>query len=215
MNMNLSDIEIKKELANSITHFFGFLFGVVCIPILISYSASTDNTAAIVGASIFGFSFLMVYGFSTLYHSINHPKVKHVMKTLDHISIYFMIAGSYTPFILLFLFNSSGFTLLSILWGLTLLGIIFKIFFVKKFNILSTIIYLAMGWLVVAYPTGLLDAVPYETFVMIAAGGVSYSLGVIFYLWKKLTYHHAIWHLFVLGGSICHYVAVLLAINCG
>lgn len=211
--MNLSDLEIKKELANSITHFFGFLFGVVCIPILIAYSTFADNKAAVVGASIFGFSFLMVYGFSTLYHSINHPKVKTVMKTLDHISIYFLIAGSYTPFVLLFLFNSSGFTILSILWGLTFLGIIFKIFFVKKFKIISTLIYLAMGWMIVFMPGDLLGVMPSETFIMIAAGGASYTIGVIFYLWKKLTYHHAIWHLFVLGGSVSHYVAVLLAIN--
>lgn len=211
--MNLTDVEIKKELANSITHFFGFLFGVICIPILISYSTFADNNAAVVGASIFGFSFLMVYGFSTLYHSVSHPQIKLVLKTMDHISIYFLIAGSYTPFILLFLYNSSGVLLLSILWGLTLLGVIFKIFFIKKFNILSTLIYVAMGWLIVAFPSGLLSVLPHETFVMIAAGGVSYTLGVIFYLWKKMTYHHAIWHIFVLGGSICHYVAVLLAIN--
>lgn len=211
--MTLTDIEIKKELANSITHFFGFLFGVICIPILISYAVSLDNSAAVVGASIFGFSFLMIYGFSTLYHSVSHPKAKLVLQRMDHISIYFMIAGSYTPFILLFLFDSSGILLLSVLWGLTLLGIIFKIFFVERFNILSTLIYVAMGWLIVLFPVDLIGVLPSETFIMLLAGGISYSLGVIFYLWKKLTYHHAIWHIFVLGGSICHYVAVLLAVN--
>ncbi|MGK0390437.1 MAG: hemolysin III [Maribacter sp.] len=211
--MNLTDIEIKKELANSVTHLFGILFGIVCFPVLIAYATVADKVPGIIGACIFGFSFLMVYSFSTLYHSFSHPKIKLFLKTMDHISIYFLIAGSYTPFVLLYMFNSSGILLLSLLWGLTLLGIIFKIFFVEKFNKLSTLVYVAMGWLAVVFPGDLLGSMPYETFVMIAAGGISYTVGVIFYLWKGLTYHHAIWHLFVLGGSICHYVAVLLAIN--
>ncbi len=210
--MNLSPIELRKELANSITHGFGVLFGIVSIPIVIAAATFSGSTAAIVGTSIFGFSFLMVYAFSTLYHSISHPKVKRVMRILDHISIYFLIAGSYTPFILIYSFDSSGIILLSTLWGLTFFGIIFKIFLVGKFNILSTIIYVAMGWIIVVMPGNLLESIPTNTLYMIAIGGASYSLGVIFYLWKKLTYHHAIWHLFVLGGSICHYVAVLLAI---
>jgi len=210
--MNLTDVEIKQELANSITHFFGFLFGIVCIPILIAYSSFLDDKAAIVGASVFGFSFLMVYGFSTIYHSVSHPKVKQVMKTLDHISIYFMIAGSYTPFILLYFFNTPGIILLSVLWGLTFFGIIFKVFFINRFKLLSTFIYVAMGWLIVFFPIDM-SVFPFETLVMIAAGGVSYSIGVVFYLWEKYIYNHAIWHIFVLGGSVCHYVAVLLAIN--
>lgn len=211
--MNLTDIEIKKELANSITHVFGMMFGLICVPVLISYATMADNPAGIVGACVFGFSFMMVYTFSTLYHSFSHPKVKHVLKTLDHISIYFLIAGSYTPFILLYMFNESGIWMLSILWGLTFLGIIFKTLFVSKFNKISTLIYVAMGWLIVFFPGDLIGSMPDETFTMIATGGVSYSLGVIFYLWKKFTYHHAIWHLFVLGGSVCHYVAVLFAVT--
>lgn len=211
--MNLTDIELKKEIANSITHLFGVLFGIVCFPVLIAYAAVADNEAGVIGACVFGFSFMMVYSFSTLYHSISHPKVKLFLRTMDHISIYFLIAGSYTPFVLLFMSNSSGTLLLSLLWGLTLLGIIFKVFFVEKFNKVSTFIYVAMGWLVVIFPGDLLGAMPHDAFVMLAAGGLSYTLGVIFYLWKGLTYHHAIWHLFVLGGSICHYVAVLFSIN--
>jgi len=211
--MDLTDIEIKKELANSITHVFGMMFGLVCIPVLIGYATMADNSPAVVGACVFGFSFMMVYTFSTLYHSFSHPQVKHVLKTLDHISIYFLIAGSYTPFILLYMLDSSGIWMLSILWGLTLLGTVFKVLFVKRFNILSTLVYVAMGWLIVIFPGDLIGSMPDEVFTMIAAGGISYSLGVIFYLWKKFTYHHAIWHLFVLGGSVCHYVAVLFAVH--
>jgi hemolysin III len=209
----LSTTEFRKEIANSITHGFGVLFGVVSIPILIAAATASGNTPGIVGTAIYGFSFLMVYAFSTLYHSISHPKVKLILKTLDHIAIYFLIAGSYTPFILLYCFNTTGVVLLSVLWGLTFLGVIFKIFLVRKFKILSTLIYLGMGWLIVAVPGDFLASLPPETFTMIAVGGACYTLGVVFYLWKKLTYHHAIWHLFVLGGSICHYVAVLLAVT--
>lgn len=211
--MSLTDIETKKELANSITHLFGMMFGLICFPVLIAYATMANNSPGIVGACIFGFSFMMVYTFSTLYHSFSHPKVKHVLKTMDHISIYFLIAGTYTPLILLYMFDSSGIWMLSILWGLTLLGIIFKVFFVNKFNKLSTLVYVAMGWLIVIFPGDLIGSMPDDTFTMIVTGGISYSVGVIFYLWKKFTYHHAIWHLFVLGGSICHYVAVLFAIN--
>lgn len=209
--MNIT--ELRKEIANSITHGFGVLFGIVCIPILIASAVKYGNHPGVVGASVFGFSFLMVYGFSTLYHSISNPVVKKVMKTLDHISIYFLIAGSYTPFLLMYSYNTAGFTVLSILWGLTLLGIFFKVFLIGKFEILSVGIYLAMGWMILFVPGGFREAIPDTAFILIAAGGISYTVGVIFYLWKKLTYHHAIWHLFVLGGSICHYVAVLLAVN--
>ncbi len=211
--MELTSKEISRELANSITHGFGVLFGVVSIPILIASATFSGNTASIVGTSIFGFSFLMVFAFSTLYHSISHPKVKRAMRTLDHISIYFMIAGSYTPFVLLFSYNKVGFIILSILWGLTLLGIIFKIYFVHRFKIFSVLVYVAMGALILVCPKEFRMAIPPDTYMMLAIGGVSYIVGIIFYLWRKFTYHHAIWHLFVLGGGICHYVAVLLAIT--
>lgn len=210
---NLSELEVKKELANSITHFFGVIFGIVATPILIGYAVAANNVPGIVGASIFCFSFLMIYSFSTLYHSFSHPKVKLVLKKMDHISIYFMIAGTYTPLILLFMDSASGIWLLCVLWGLTLLGIVFKIFFVNRFNKLSTLIYVIMGWLVLAFPGDFISQMPDKTFTMIAIGGGSYTLGVIFYLWKKYTYHHAIWHLFVLGGSACHFVAVLYAVS--
>ncbi len=210
--MNLSPIEIKKEIANSLTHGLGVLFGIVSIPILITIATHAENTPAIIGASIFGFSFLMVYACSTIYHSISHPSVKLAMRTMDHISIYFMIAGSYTPFVLIFSYNKVGFTILTILWGLTLLGIIFKILFVQKFKIASTLVYIAMGALILVAPQEFRASIPEDVFLMLAIGGAAYIGGVVFYLWEKLTFNHAIWHLFVLGGSIFHYVAVLLSI---
>jgi hemolysin III len=208
----MQPLSFKQELANSLTHGFGVLFGIVAIPILIATATAQGNTPGLVGAAIFGFSFLMVYGFSTLYHSIGHPPLKRVLRILDHISIYFLIAGSYTPFILSYMLDATGITFLAVLWGMALLGIGFKVFFTGKFMKVSTAIYLGMGWMLLLVGQRFLDSLPGIVMLMLAVGGACYTLGVIFYVWKKLPYHHAIWHLFVLGGSICHYVAVLLAV---
>lgn len=140
---------LKQELVHSMIHGFGILFGVISIPILTALAAKNANVPGIVGASIYGFSFLMLFTFSTTYHGFQQKQVKRVLEIFDHISIYFMIAGTYTPFLLIFLWNSFGITLLSILWGLTILGIFFKIFFTGRFDIVSVIIYLLMGWILV------------------------------------------------------------------
>jgi hemolysin III len=144
-----SKIHIRKELVNSIVHGFGIIFGVVSIPILIAFAIKSDNTSGIIGAAIYGFCFLQLFTFSTLYHGIQHVQAKRTLEILDHISIYFLIAGTYTPFLLMYMPNSFGITLLSVLWGLTVLGIIYKIFFIGKWKILSTIIYIGMGLIMV------------------------------------------------------------------
>ncbi|RMG65921.1 MAG: hemolysin D [Bacteroidetes bacterium] len=209
---SLPSSAFKQELANSLSHGLGLLFGLVSIPILIGLAAARDFTEGIVGASIFGFGFLMVYAFSTLYHSLPHPRIKRVMRIMDHISIYFLIAGSYTPFVLAYMLDGMGITLLAILWGLTLAGVIFKLLFTGRFDKLSTGIYLGMGWLLLAVIKPFFERLPGPVLIMLAIGGLMYTLGVIFYRWHKLPYHHAIWHGFVLAGSICHYVAVLLVV---
>lgn len=209
----LSTVELRKEIANSITHGIGLLFGIVAIPILIAIAASSGNVKGMVGTGIYGFSFLMVFGFSTLYHSINHPTVKKVLQTIDHISIYFLIAGSYTPFILAYMYNGMGFTLLSILWGLTFIGIFYKIFFLGRFKIVSTVIYLIMGWMLLVVLKPFIADMDTSTIVLLTTGGGLYTLGVVFFLWKKLTYHHAIWHVFVLAAAVCHFVAVLTSLH--
>jgi hemolysin III len=135
-----------------------------------------------------------------------------VLKIFDHISIYFLIAGTYTPFILAYLFTKTGIILLIILWGLTCIGIFFKIFFVNRFNLISTIIYLLMGWMLVWGGRSFFQEMPVSVIILIITGGVLYSLGVIFYLWQKWVWHHAIWHLFVLTAAICHYVAILITV---
>ncbi|NJL75724.1 MAG: hemolysin III family protein [Saprospiraceae bacterium] len=213
MNMNSNEHkEFRQELANSISHGFGLVLGIIAIPILTAMATLKGNPTAIVGTSIYGFGFLMVYTTSTLYHSVTHPKVKDLLNILDHISIFLLIAGSYTPFILAYYFNSLGITLLCIIWGLALLGIIFKIIWGYKYQVLSTIVYLLMGWLVVFFGRSFLLSMPLSCSILLGLGGLFYTIGVIFYLWEKWTYHHAIWHIFVLLGSITHYVAVLLTV---
>lgn len=203
---------IKQEIVHSTIHGFGILFGIISIPILTALAAKNANIPAIVGASIYGFTFLMLFTFSTIYHGFQQPQVKKVLEIFDHISIYFLIAGTYTPFILIYLRNSFGFTLLIILWSLTLLGIIFKIFFTGRFEIVSVIIYLAMGWILLTGGKRFFSDMPSDVITFIIIGGGLYSIGIIFYLWTGFKWHHAVWHFLVLAAAICHYVAVLLAV---
>lgn len=203
---------LRLEIANSITHGIGIIFGIAALPVLSAFAANKDHTIAVVGASVYGFSFLLLFTFSTLYHAFQNPKVKSVLHVFDHISIYFLIAGTYTPFLLNYMMNTTGIVMLSVLWGLTLIGIFFKIFFTGRFNYVSTVIYLGMGWILLFSGRRFFDAIPFDVMIMIIIGGVLYSIGVIFYLWEKFLYHHVIWHLFVLSAAICHYVAVLLMV---
>lgn len=212
MKENERGYQLKHEVVHSIIHAFGMLFGIISIPILTVLAAKNANVAGIVGASIYGFSFLMLFTFSTLYHGFQHPQVKRVLEIFDHISIYFLIAGTYTPFLLIYLKNSFGVTLLVILWGLTIIGTLFKIFFTGRFNVVSVIIYFLMGWIMVAGGKIFFTAVPNDVLLFLFIGGGLYSIGIIFYLWKGYGWHHAVWHFFVLAAAVCHYVAVLLAV---
>ncbi len=204
--------QIQQELVNSIVHGFGIIFGIVSIPILIAFAIKSNNSLGVIGASIYGFCFLQLFTFSTLYHGFQHALVKRVFQILDHISIYFLISGTYTPFLLIYMNNAFGITLLSVLWGLTALGIIFKIFFTGKWNIISTLIYIAMGCIMIVGGRTFFESIPAEILIMILIGCVLYLLGVVFYLWKKYPYNHAVWHFFVLAAAVCHYVAILLAV---
>ncbi|MEJ7587596.1 MAG: hemolysin III family protein [Ferruginibacter sp.] len=205
--------ELRLEIVNSILHGFGILFGIISMPILIASAAMSGNIAGITGSGIYGFCFLMLFTFSTLYHGFQQPKIKEVLKILDHISIYFLIAGTYTPIILIFVYNSFGITLLIILWSLTAVGIFFKIFFTGRFEIASVIIYILMGWILFTGGNSFFESMPTAVIALITIGGGLYSIGVIFYLWHKYRYHHAVWHLFVLAAAICHYVAILIAVG--
>jgi len=212
--MEESDTELrtKQEMINSLTHGFGILFGIVCIPILITQAVKNGNPSGTAGAAIYGFSFLMVFTFSTLYHGFQQGRIKKLMKIFDHISIYFLIAGTYTPFLLIYMNNSLGITLLIILWSLTLAGTVFKCFFTGRWEIFSTIIYLAMGWIMLVAGRSFFINMPTAVIALIMTGAGLYTLGVSFYIWEKYTYSHAVWHSFVLTAAICHYVAILIAV---
>lgn len=210
--MNDEHSSLRLEIANSITHGIGIIFGIAALPVLSALAATKNNTTAVVGASIYGFCFLLLFTFSTLYHAFQHQRVKKVLHVFDHVSIYFLIAGTYTPFLLNYMMNSTGITMLVVLWSLTFLGIFFKIFFTGRFNFISTLIYVGMGWILLFSGKQFFEVIPWSVLMMIIIGGVLYSIGVIFYLWEKLYYHHVIWHLFVLAAAICHYVAVLLMV---
>jgi hemolysin III len=210
--MSTQHHDLRLEIANSITHGIGIIFGIVALPVLSVLAAKNDNTIAVIGAAIYGFCFLLLFSMSTLYHAFQHPRAKNVLHMFDHISIYFLIAGTYTPFLLNYMLNTTGIIMLCVLWGLTLFGIVFKLFFTGRFNFLSTLVYVGMGWILVFSGKQFFTVVPWPVLIMIIIGGGLYTIGVIFYLWEKFYYHHVIWHLFVLSAAICHYVAVLLMV---
>jgi len=202
---------LHNEIANALIHGIGVLFCIAAIPILSAIGARTGNIPGIVGATIYAFSFLMLFVFSTLYHSTQNEYAKKILRICDHISIFILIAGTYTPFLLVYMLNPFGITLLSIQWSLVILGIIFELFF-KRRNLLSTLIYIAMGWLLLVGGRTFFITLPTQVLVMLIVGGGLYTLGTVFYLVKKIPNNHAIWHLFVLAAAICHFVAVLLTV---
>ena len=206
------ELDLREERLNTLTHIVGILFGLVSIPFLISNACASCELHVITGICIYGLSFLMVFTSSTLFHWQKEGKTRNLWKKVDHISIYFMIAGTYTPFILIYVNNGFGITLLVVLWALTIVGTIFKIFFTGKFEIISTIIYLIMGWMLLTGADAFFAKMPYAVTALIVAGGILYTIGVAFYLWRWFTYHHAVWHLFVLSAAICHFTAVLMAV---
>lgn len=200
-----------QEIVNGLTHAAGVLFGLAALPALAGIATLHENKQGLIGACIYGFCFLLAFTASTIYHLTKQPRRKRAFKVFDHISIYFFIAGTYTPFLLVYVHNSFGLTLLTILWALTAAGVIFKIWFTGRFEIISTLIYLAMGWIMVAGGRRFFDQLPAQVLVLVFAGAGLYSIGVFFYLWDRYRYTHAVWHMFVLAAALCHYVAVLLA----
>ncbi|WP_206156069.1 PAQR family membrane homeostasis protein TrhA [Chitinophaga fulva] len=201
----------KQEIVNGLIHAIGIVFGISGLPVLTSIAATHGNTPGIVGAGIYSFCFILLFTSSTIYHISQESAVKKVFLIFDHISIYFLIAGTYTPFLLVYMNNAFGISMLSVLWGLTAVGILFKVFFTGRFDIISTLIYLVMGWMLVFGGNRFFTDLPLSVVVMLCVGGGLYTIGVIFYIWDRYKYTHALWHLLVLSGAICHYVAILLS----
>ncbi|WP_261903350.1 PAQR family membrane homeostasis protein TrhA [Vibrio fortis] len=211
---NVSEYSEIEERANAITHGLGVVLGVVGL-ILLLIKADQFNADLLTVASMatYGSSIILLFLASTLYHSITTEKTKRLLKTLDHCAIYLLIAGSYTPFLLVSLRTPLAFGLMGVIWAIALVGIVMKIAFVYRFKRLSLVTYLAMGWLSLIVIYQLAKSVDLGGLILLAAGGVIYSLGVIFYVAKRIPYNHAIWHLFVLAGCACHFFAIYLYVT--
>jgi hemolysin III len=202
----------REELANVLTHGIGIVLSVAGLAVLVSLTSVRGDAWSVTATAIFGASLVLLYTASTLYHSFQGEHVKRLLRKFDHAAIFLLIAGTYTPFLLVSLRGPWGWSLFGVIWGLAAIGVAMKFWFTGRFKVLSTLIYLAMGWLVVVAARPMLRAVPAEGLWLLLAGGLCYTLGTAFYVWKRLPYHHAIWHLFVLGGSVCHFFAVAVAV---
>ena len=201
---------VGEEIANSVTHGVGAILSLVGTALLLHRAVRGEGTPLhITSFAIYGAGLFLLHLSSTLYHAIRHPGAKKVFWVFDHCSIFLLIAGTYTPFLLLALWGRWGATLLATIWGLTIIGIVFKSVFIGRLRKTSVGLYVLMGWLIVVAARELWLKVPHEALVFVAAGGLLYTAGIAFYGWKRLPFHHAIWHLFVLGGSACHYFAIL------
>ncbi len=203
-------ISKAEEIANCITHGIGLVLSLCGLSVLVTLACMKGSGSHIVSCAIFGSTLVLLYGASTLYHAFKNSRANRILKTIDHSCIYLLIAGTYTPFVLVTLSGALGWTLLAIVWGIAVFGIFFKMFFVYRFKIFSTVLYLIMGWLAIVAIKPLVNSMPSGGIWLIAAGGLLYSSGVIFYVWNRLPFNHSIWHLFVMGGSTCHFLAVLL-----
>ncbi|RAP75383.1 PAQR family membrane homeostasis protein TrhA [Paenibacillus montanisoli] len=200
----------KEEIANAITHGLGALLSVAALVLLIVFASIKGSASHVVSFTVYGSMMLLLYVASTLVHSFPEGKAKRVFEIMDHSCIYLFIAGTYTPIVLHIVQGTAGWTLFGIVWGLALCGVVFKAFYASKFLFTSTLLYIAMGWLIV-FAWGPLKAhLAPGGLQLLITGGVLYTVGTLFYVWRSFKYHHAVWHLFVLGGTVLHFFAILL-----
>ncbi|MEW4922619.1 hemolysin III family protein [Algibacter sp. 2305UL17-15] len=198
-----------EEKLNALSHGIGALFGSVALVFLIVFETKKTDYS-LISVIIYGISIIVLFTASTIYHATKNDVRKHYFRIVDHISIYLLIAGTYTPVLLITLEQSLGWTLFYTVWGIALFGVILKLFFTGKFEIFSTLLYLVMGWLIVFDFGTLSDLIGYNGILFLFAGGLSYTVGIIFYAFDKIPYNHVIWHLFVLAGAIFHFFMIFL-----
>lgn len=196
-----------EEKLNAISHAFGALFGIIALVLLIMYNSNKTDWS-LFGVIVYGLSIIILFSASTFYHAVKGEKRKHYFRIVDHISIYFLIAGTYTPVCLISLVESKGSMLFFTVWGIATFGIVLKLFFTGKFEIFSTLLYLVMGWLIVFDFSNLSHAIGTNGVLLLFAGGLAYTLGIVFYVIQKIPFNHVIWHLFVLVGAICHFFMI-------
>ena len=197
-----------EELANFISHAAGGVLSVAALVILIIRAVSLGNTLDIVSFTIFGAALVLMYTTSSIFHALKWNKAKEIFEILDHSVIYVLIASTYTPFLLIVVGGKEGITLLVIEWLICILGIVFKSFFVQKFVVFSTLLYIIMGWLVVFVWSDLLASISNLSLIFLILGGLFYTIGTLFYMWRLFKYHHLVWHIFVIFGSIAHFFSV-------
>lgn len=200
----------REEVANAITHGIGALLSVAALVLLIVYASLHGTAWHVVSFTIFGSTMLLLYTASTLVHSFPEGRLKDLFEIMDHSSIYLFIAGTYTPILFGILRGPLGWTLFGLVWGIALVGVVFKSFFTKRFLFTSTLFYILMGWLIVFAWGPLTASLPAGGLTLLVSGGICYTVGTVFYVWRGFPYHHAVWHLFVLAGSVLHFFSVLL-----
>lgn len=202
----------NEELANGISHIIGILFCLFGMPFVIAIAFQKHDLITLFSVFTFGIGMLLVYTFSTLYHLVRNEKVKRILNIADHISIYYLIAGTYTPLMMLYLKRDTALLFLGIMWSVVLLGTIFKVFYTRRFEFVSVVLYLIMGWMIVFVIKPLWGVIPLSVFLWILAGGLSYTIGVYFYVKGNKSYFHTVWHFFVLLGTIFHFIAVFISL---
>ncbi|CAH8283679.1 hemolysin III [Mariniflexile fucanivorans] len=196
-----------QERLNAISHAIGAIFGVLGLTSLIIFDSNKTNWS-LFSVIVYGISIIVLFTASTLYHYVKDDVKKHYFRIIDHISIYFLIAGTYTPVLLITLHESLGWTLFYVVWGIAFFGVILKLFFTGRFEIFSTLLYLVMGWLIVFDFTNLSKLMDSNGVLLLFFGGLAYTVGILFYAIKKIPYNHVIWHLFVLAGAIFHFFMI-------
>lgn len=197
----------SEEKLNSLTHAFGAGFGIVALVLLILFDTKKTHYS-LFSVIVYGLSIIVLFSASALYHYVKDERKKYYFRIIDHISIYFLIAGTYTPVLLITLHHSLGWPLFYVVWGVAAFGIILKLFFTGRFGVFSTLLYLVMGWLIVFDFANLSQAIGSNGILLLFAGGMSYTLGIVFYAIRRIPYNHVIWHLFVLAGAVFHFFMI-------
>ena len=203
-------VVVREEVANSVTHGLGLLASIIGFVVLVSLAVERGEAWHVVSAAVYGSTLVALYGASTLYHALKGTKARDVLRLLDHCAIYLLIAGTYTPITLVSLRGGWGWALFGAVWALAVAGILFKVFATGRFGYLSTVAYVLMGWICIIALKPILLLLSSGAIALLLAGGISYTIGTVFYAWERIPYSHAVWHLFVVAGSVCHYLAIAL-----
>lgn len=207
------DLTSKEEIVNGITHGIGALLSVVALVVLIVVAGKHGDALHLVSFSIYGVTLILLYLSSTLYHSFSSPRINNLFARFDHVSIFLLIAGTYTPILLTSIGGAWGWTLFGVIWGLALAGAVIRSIYLHRFRKLMVAVYLLMGWMFVIAGKQVYLSLPSISLTFLILGGIAYSVGVIFYMWRKLPYSHGIWHLFVLAGSVLHFFAIYFSLT--